>query len=224
VRAVSLGVVRALISASGWPDLVDDTVAAVRAQPEPPASIAVHPSMNAGAAMVRALERGADWLWLLDGLTVPEPGALRGFAGALEALSGYPEPFVLQSKVLDGAVALHPDALPRHQIFERRCTVAAVERGLVQIRAAPSGSLLARRHRGAGRSSSTLPVGATCVLPVGDGCGSSGSRPAGGRRAPRSNCHHRPRWLTVNHLHDGHRRRCPAPGRPVGALHRPSRR
>ena len=86
------------------------------------------------------------WVWLLDGVTVPEPGALRAFEDALVRLANLPAPLVLASRVVDGTGALHPDAAPRHEVFEKELTLAAVERRLVQLRAAPSGSLLVRRE------------------------------------------------------------------------------
>ncbi len=128
------------------PELVDETRIALAGQTDPPASVAVHPQGDAGVEVRAALEAGVEWLWLLDGVTVPEPGALTAFAAALDCLAGLPEPLVLTSKVLDTSGALHPDAIPRHEIFEREFTVAAAERGLVQLRAAPSGSLLVRRE------------------------------------------------------------------------------
>lgn len=144
---MSLGTVCALVGVPpGPPDLVDHASAALASQTDPPASVAVHPLGDAGVAVRVALDAGADWLWLLDGVTVPEPGALTAFAVALDGLTGLPEPLVLTSKVLDTTGALHPDAIPRHEIFEREYTVAAAERGLVQLRAAPSGSLLVRRE------------------------------------------------------------------------------
>lgn len=143
---MSLGAVCALSGVpSGRGDLVEETRAALASQADPPVSVAARPG-DAGVGVRAALETGADWLWLLDGVTVPEPGALAAFAAALECLTGLPEPLVLASKVLDTAGALHPDAVPRHEIFEREYTVAAAERGLVQLRAAPSGSLLVRRE------------------------------------------------------------------------------
>lgn len=144
---VNLGVVCALVGAPpGCSNLVGETRAALAGQTDPPASVTVHPPGDAGAAVEVALETGVDWLWLLDGVTVPESGALTAFAVALDGLTGLPEPLVLASKVLDTTGALHPDAIPRHEIFEREYTVAAAERGLVQLRAAPSGSLLVRRE------------------------------------------------------------------------------
>lgn len=134
-----LGAVCAVISESpGRPDLLAETRAALEAQE--PAPLAAHETLDA------ALATGAEWIWLLDGVTVPAPDALAAFAGAVERLTGLPEPLVLAGRVLDTSGELHPDALPRHEIFEKQLTVEAIERGMVQLRAAPSGSLLLRRE------------------------------------------------------------------------------
>jgi len=147
MRLVSLGAVYALVGELPHrPDLVDETRAALAGQTDPLTSVAVHPLGDTAARVRAALKAGADWLWLLDGVTVPEPGALTAFAAALDSLTGLAEPLVLTSKVLATTGTLHPDAIPRHEIFEREYTVAAAERGLVQLRAAPSGSLLVRRE------------------------------------------------------------------------------
>lgn len=128
----------------GCAGLVEKTRSALASQTVPPASVAVQaPGGNAEQAAHAA---GAQWLWLLDGVTVPRPDALEAFAAALTTLDGLPQPLVLAGKVLDGTGALHPDAAPRHEIFEKQLTVDACERGLVQLRAVPAGSLLVHRE------------------------------------------------------------------------------
>lgn len=112
--------------------------------PSPDHVLTPAPDDGAGG-LAAALATRADWVWLFDGVTVPAPGACAAFEVALERLAGLPAPLVLASKVLDGRGALHPDAAPRHEIFEKQLTVDACERGLVHLRAAPSGSLLVHR-------------------------------------------------------------------------------
>ncbi len=138
---MSLGAVTALVSPlAHHPDLLAETRTALAAQGRAPQAVLEDAGIDA------ALATGAAWLWLLDGVTVPQPGALAAFEDALERLHGLPPPLVLAGKVVDEAGALHPDASPRHEIFEKQLTVDAAERGLVQLRAAPSGSLLVRRE------------------------------------------------------------------------------
>lgn len=137
---MSLGTVTALVSPlAHHPDLLAETRTALAAQGRAPRAVLEDAGIDA------ALATGAAWLWLLDGVTVPLPGALAAFEDALARLHGLPVPLLLAGKVVDEAGALHPDAFPRHEIFEKGLTVAAIERGLVQVRAVPAGSLLVRR-------------------------------------------------------------------------------
>lgn len=146
-HSAGLGVVCALVGTrSSRPEHVRATRDALAiAVPSPDHVLTPAPDDGAGG-LAAALATRADWVWLFDGVTVPAPGASAAFEVALERLVGLPAPLVLASKILDGRGALHPDAAPRHEIFEKDLTVGAVERGLVQLRAVPSGSLLIRRE------------------------------------------------------------------------------
>ncbi len=142
---MSLGEVCALVGdVPGHPDLVAATQAALDAQQRP----AEHVLAAAGdpvGGVERALATRAEWVWLLDGVTVPQSGALAALEAATGRLAGLPAPLVLASKVLADDGEMHPDGLPQHEIFEKQVTVDACERGLVQLRAVPSGSVLIRR-------------------------------------------------------------------------------
>lgn len=143
---MKLEAVCALIGASAKrPDLVQATRDALTAQRSPPDHVLEQAPDDAGAGVAEALQTSATWIWLLDGVTVPEPGALSALGRGLDRLAGLPEPLVLAGRVLDAKGALHPDAAPRHEIFEKQITVDACERRLVHLRAAPSGSLLVHR-------------------------------------------------------------------------------
>lgn len=97
---------------------------------------------SAFAAGLRAAQsHSCRWLWLLDGCAVPEPGALQALLAASEAASA-PPPLLLASKVVDREGRLHSDSMPRHEIFEKARSIDAVERQLVQLRAAAHGSVL----------------------------------------------------------------------------------
>lgn len=142
---MSLGAVCALVSApAGASDLLQATHNALAAQHLAPDRILEQAPGDGGAALTAALASRPAWVWLLDGVTVPAPEALAAFATAREWLDGLPDPLLLAGRVLDVDGGLHPDAAPRHEIFEKQLTVNAIERGLVQLRAAPSGSLLIR--------------------------------------------------------------------------------
>jgi hypothetical protein len=87
-----------------------------------------------------------EWLWLLDGSAVPEPGALEALLGALEGLDApLPEPVLLASKVVGPDGSPHPAGVPVPAV-SGDLAVAAVRRRLLAIRAARPGSLLV--HRG----------------------------------------------------------------------------
>lgn len=140
-----LGTVCVLVSGPSRPDLLRDTRAALAVQERPPQRVLDAAAGDANLGVDAVLAAGADWIWLLDGVTIPAQGALAAFEGGLERLAGLPEPLVLASKVLDASGGVHRDALPRHEIFEKQRTVDACERGLVHLRATPSGSVLIRR-------------------------------------------------------------------------------
>lgn len=82
------------------------------------------------------------WTWVLDGLTVPQPGALDALLQAPARWGARPPPLVLASLVLDREGALHPDALPNHEVFEKELSVAACGLGMTHLRAVRPGSML----------------------------------------------------------------------------------
>lgn len=120
------------------------------------------------ASFVSALEATAgghqDWLWLLDGWTIPAPGALGALLDAAAAVPGT-RPLLLASRVLDSQGDLHPDGIPRHEILEKQHSIDAAEHHLVQLRSAVHGSVLiameAVERFGAPRSD--LPFGLDMV-------------------------------------------------------------
>lgn len=134
-RAVSSADVCALI----YGDKLDPAVAdAVAAQTSGPREALVLPGRLAPALQAAG---SVSWVWLLDGCTVPEPGALEALLAARDIATA-PVPVILVSKVLGSDGQLHPDSTPRHEIFEKQHSVDAAERHLVQLRAAAPGSVL----------------------------------------------------------------------------------
>ncbi|HWE12934.1 MAG TPA: hypothetical protein VG365_05445 [Solirubrobacteraceae bacterium] len=95
------------------------------------------------AAVREGVSAGNEWLWLLDGAAVPEPGALGSLLGAAAVLSPS-APLLLASKVLGEDGRLHPDSTPRHEVFEKERSVEAAARHLVHLRIAAHGSVLVR--------------------------------------------------------------------------------
>lgn len=144
---MALGTVCALIGgAAARPELVRETREALVAQLPRPEHVLEFGAADRAPGLDASLATGADWIWMVDGVTVPRTDALEAFSTALGALDGLPAPLLLAGKVVDEAGALHPDALPRHELFEKQITVDACERGVVHLRAAPAGSLLIRKE------------------------------------------------------------------------------
>jgi len=109
---------------------------------------------NGGAAGgfhegIRAgLERGADWLWLMDDDTIPTPDALEQLLAPLARLDGLPEPSLLASKVVWSDGTLHPKNLPWARLSDDSIDtfVSAVDHRLILLRVASWVSILVSRR------------------------------------------------------------------------------
>lgn len=108
--------------------------------------VRVRAGAPAGAALRGAVEaarrRPLDWLWVLGPRTRPRPESLQALLRALDKHDSLPAPLLLASRVLDGDGRVHPDAVPRHEVFEKEVSVAAAAAHMVQLRALWPGSLL----------------------------------------------------------------------------------
>lgn len=93
-----------------------------------------------------ALEGGVDWVWALDADVAPEPAALERLLGVLGDLGPLPAPMLLAGRVLTPDGALDPGSLPFAEVRDPELVVAAFERRVLCIRAAPRGSLLVHRR------------------------------------------------------------------------------
>jgi rhamnopyranosyl-N-acetylglucosaminyl-diphospho-decaprenol beta-1,3/1,4-galactofuranosyltransferase len=96
--------------------------------------------------MKRAHADGAEWLWLMDDDTIPEPDALAELLDARDRLDHESAPTLLASRAVWRDGAMHPMNMP---IFERRRmerVIAGVQQGAMPIRGATFVSLLV--HRG----------------------------------------------------------------------------
>lgn len=109
--------------------------------------------VNAGGAggfhegMKRAHAAGAEWLWLMDDDTLPEPEALTELLSAAAAgVDGAGPPWLLASKALwrDGSV--HPMNFPVLERRRREPVIAGAARSVMPIRAATFVSLLVHRR------------------------------------------------------------------------------
>jgi len=101
--------------------------------------------LGPGEPVHQALARECEWLWLLDGATLPQPGALEHLLRALECAD--PSPVLLASKVVHPDGSLHEGSLPVPEVFKADQTLAALERRTLAIRVARWGSLLVQRRR-----------------------------------------------------------------------------
>jgi len=97
--------------------------------------------------MKRAHADGAEWMWLMDDDTIPDPGALAELLKAPGRLSSIQPPTLLASKVVwrDGGV--HPMNFPSPERTRMERVIDGAERGLMPMRFATFVSLLV--HRGA---------------------------------------------------------------------------
>ena len=95
-------------------------------------------------ALDAADAHGADWLWLLDRGTRPEPDALDRLLEVVERGDPLPEPALLASRVVTPDGELDPAAAPT--VDTRRFALVAdtFSHGLIPLRVAAGGSLLVR--------------------------------------------------------------------------------
>ena len=95
--------------------------------------------------MAAALRGDAEWLWLMDDDTIPEPTALERLLAAPARAEGLPDPVVLASRVVWTDGRPHPMNAPWPAARRTAPFLAAVERGLLLIRASTFPSMLVRR-------------------------------------------------------------------------------
>ena len=124
----------------------DGTAAAVRAQF--PAAHLAELTRNTGGAggfaygMARALDGGADLIWLMDDDTVPEPGALAAMLAARGRYPGRP-PALVASRVVWTDGRAHPMNTPRTKPFVSKAErLTAEAAGCTPIRSASFVSIL----------------------------------------------------------------------------------
>jgi hypothetical protein len=91
------------------------------------------------------LDLQADWFWLVDRSTAPEPTALERLLEARDLLGSLTPPVLLASKIVTPDGSPDPGSLPIPQILDPDLAVAACERHLLSIRVARRGSLLVHR-------------------------------------------------------------------------------
>jgi rhamnopyranosyl-N-acetylglucosaminyl-diphospho-decaprenol beta-1,3/1,4-galactofuranosyltransferase len=125
----------------------DGTAEQVRA--ENPDVDLVTLSENGGGAggfhegMKRAHADGADWIWLMDDDTLPEPGALKALLDARARADR--EPYLLYSKAVWEDGTLHPMNYPGFERHRPELMVIGAERKLLPLRTATFVSLLVSR-------------------------------------------------------------------------------
>ncbi len=133
------------VSSDGTPEMVHERF---------PEAELVRLEQNDGAAggfhegIREAMERGGQWLWLMDDDTIPEPDALEQLLASFDRLDGLPEPSLLASKVVWTDGTLHPKNLPWARLDEGSIEtfVSAADRRLVLLRVASWVSILVSRR------------------------------------------------------------------------------
>src|SRR4051812_15071334 len=110
----------------------------------------------------RALDGGAEWIWVLDGETQPRPGALDALMAGLERLDGaLPAPSLLTGVVIDEG-RVDPDRTPWYRRFQIDVALRAADVGLVPVRGTPGPVLVHRRA-----AEATLPRESAPIAPRG---------------------------------------------------------
>lgn len=89
---------------------------------------------------------GAEWIWLMDDDTIPEPGALEALLRAPERLGDLPHPLLLASRVLWTDGGLHPMNHPGFLRDQPERFIDSCEHGVLPLRAATFVSLLVHRR------------------------------------------------------------------------------
>lgn len=92
-----------------------------------------------------ACETGAKWIWLLDGLAVPEPDALEALLEGAGRGGGSGPCALAAGQVVGTDAKPHPDALPWPVLLDKEVALSAAATRLIAVRAARHGSLLVRR-------------------------------------------------------------------------------
>jgi len=93
------------------------------------------------------MDRGGQWLWLMDDDTIPASDALEQLLRPLDDLGALPVPSLLASKVVWTDGTLHPKNLPWARLDEGsiEAFVSAADRRLVLLRVASWVSILVAR-------------------------------------------------------------------------------
>lgn len=94
----------------------------------------------------RAAEGPADWFWVMDDDTIPEPTALENLLEPMTRLDGLPEPVIMASKVLWTDGSIHEMSRPFPRWEPRSMSISACERELMPLRATTYVSMLVHRR------------------------------------------------------------------------------
>jgi hypothetical protein len=118
-------------------------IRALRAQSHPPERMQVVQGDRVAEAVEQALEDEPDWLWLLSGRFLPQPGALSALVDAAETWPDRRLSLLSSVLVASDGTPLSAEA-PMPQVLEPELAVEAFERHTCSLRIAPYGSLLVR--------------------------------------------------------------------------------
>jgi hypothetical protein len=114
------------------------------------------------SGLERALATGADWIWVLDGTSLPRPGALTALFDGRERVGELPAPVLLTGLVVTPDGRVHPQREPWYHRFRIDLAVAAADHALVPVRGS-RGPALVRRETVA----ATLPGTSAGLTPGG---------------------------------------------------------
>ena len=139
--------VRAVVVPAGVGGAPSETLAALELQTRKPDEVAMAPHVAGFQGAIRgALDRGIDWVWLLDGTVVPEPRALEALLEAIGRVDLLPNPVLLTSKVIAADGSPDSRSLPVPHIADPDLDFSAFDSRVLAVRVVRRGSLLVHRR------------------------------------------------------------------------------
>jgi hypothetical protein len=110
----------------------------------PEAGQAIRDPAGLREGVERALNTGAEWIWVLDGSSAPRPGSLAALLDAAGRAACFARPDVLVGVVLDAGGGVHESRPPWYRPDQIDIAMAATGQRLLPIRATAGPALVSR--------------------------------------------------------------------------------
>ena len=112
----------------------------------------------------RALRTRCEWLWVLEGESVPRPGALQGLLDGHARADGLPEPVLFTGMILTPDGAANPRRTAWYRRFHLHVALDSVDHRLVPVRGSGGPVLVERAAAAADLPRAGAPVSPGSVL------------------------------------------------------------